>query len=423
VTAKSFDLMPLLVFAPGPVGGAAGRLDANVTIRGADLATAMVIGEVHLTDARVPIAPAVGTLRRAKIDLVVRGNDVHVTLDGRLGGGTVKATGSIGLLGATTTSGKVKMTVRGVRPIGVVEPSIDADVTVAMRRERASWVADIDVKNAVVKVPSSRGEPLAPPGSPTDMVFVAGDRITRRPMERRPPAEPIVTANITLGPTRVESEELRGIVRGKLTVTADTYSIGVKGVIEADRGELGLFGRRYRAERAVMRFDGDLDPMLDVSLIHEFPDVVTITQVRGRASRPRVTLSSNPGTYSEGQLLGFLLGGEPSGDRGGAGDRATSAGASYVANRIGGYFKKALPIDLDVLRYEAATTTTSAAITVGTWLKHDLFLAYRRRLEARPDENSGEGEVEYWLWRRVVIEGVIGDRGRNAIDLLWRKRY
>jgi hypothetical protein len=134
-------------------------------------------------------------------------------------------------------------------------------------------------------------------------------------------------------------------------------------------------------------------------------------------------MSSDPGTYSQGQLLGFLLGGEPDGDPGNARDRATAAGTSFIANKIGGYVKSALPIDLDVLRYEAATASSSAAVTVGTWLTRNLFLAYRRRLESRPDENAGEGEIEYWISRRVRIEGVAGDRGYDGVDLLWRKRY
>jgi autotransporter translocation and assembly factor TamB len=150
-----------------------------------------------------------------------------------------------------------------------------------------------------------------------------------------------------------------------------------------------------------------------------------VTEVRGRASKPELVLASDPGTYSQDQLLGFLLGGEPGGgpQNGSMSDRATSAGASYVANKIGGYVRDALPIDIDVLRYEASTASSSAAITVGTWVTHTLFLAYRRHLEARPDENTGEGELEYWLSRRVVLEAVAGDRGYHGLDLLWRRRY
>jgi autotransporter translocation and assembly factor TamB len=233
----------------------------------------------------------------------------------------------------------------------------------------------------------------------------------------------VIIANIHIKPTYIESEELRGFIRGDLTATADYETVGLVGTIEAERGNLDLFGHRYQVERAAVRFDGSLDPILDVKIAHDFAEVTTITQVRGRLSNPELIMSSNPATYSQGQLLGYLLGGRPDGDPGDSRERATGAGASYVANEIGKYVKGALPIDLDVLRYEHSTATTSAAITVGTWLTRNLFLAYRQRLEARPDENSGEGEIEYWLSRRFVVEGVIGDRNYNGVDVVWRKRY
>jgi autotransporter translocation and assembly factor TamB len=85
--------------------------------------------------------------------------------------------------------------------------------------------------------------------------------------------------------------------------------------------------------------------------------------------------------------------------------------------------RKALPIDVDVLRYEAASASSSAAVIVGSWITKALFVTYRQHLEARPDENTGEGQVEYWLSRRVVAEGTVGDRGYNGLDLLWRLRY
>src|SRR5262249_22478308 len=151
----------------------------------------------------------------------------------------------------------------------------------------------------------------------------------------------------------------------------------------------------------IVNFDGTIDPQLDVRITHDFPDVTTITVVRGRLSDPQLELSSDPGTYTTSQLLGFLLGGEPGDDptSSSARDRAAIAGTSVIANQIGGYVKKVLPFDVDVLRYEAASVNRSAMITVGTWITHTLFFAFRQRLDARPDENSGESTIEYWLTR------------------------
>jgi hypothetical protein len=104
-------------------------------------------------------------------------------------------------------------------------------------------------------------------------------------------------------------------------------------------------------------------------------------------------------------------------------DSASAAGSSLIGAKIGDYVRKAVPIDLDVLRYETATSTSSGTITIGTWLTRRLFLGYRTRPAARPDENFAEGQVEYWLSRRLVVEGAGGDRGYTGVDLLWRKRY
>jgi len=423
--ATRFDLVPILAFAPGPAGGAAGTLDANLTVTGFDLRTTKIAGELHLLDGRVPIAPAVGTLRRAKIDAVIADHEIKLAIDGKLGAGRVAVTGSVALDGAAPSGGKANITLRNVSPIGAIEPRITADLTATLSHQAGQWRADLVVDHGDVIVPSTREEKLKPPGAPPDMTFASGERLTRRPLARQAPVNPVFLVALDLRSTRVESEEFRGLIRGKLELRADGQSVGMFGGIEADRGDLDLFGHRYYVERAGVHFDGSLDPLLDVRITHDFADVTTVTEVRGRASKPALILASDPGTYSQGELLGFLLGGEPGGEepKGSATGRVADAGASLVANKIGGYVKKALPVNVDVLRYEASSAGSSAAVTVGTWLTHTLFLAYRQHLDARPDENTGEGEIEYWLSRRVVVEGTAGDRGYNGVDLLWRMRY
>ena len=425
VKAVKFDLVPLLAFLPGPAGGASGTLDANLTVTGLDARTTKLAGEIHLADGRVPIAPSVGTLRRAKLDAIITDHQIQIGLDGKLGQGTVVVKGAIALDGAAPSGGNATITLRGVSPIGAVEPKITADVTARLTHDARQWKADLVVDRGTVIVSSDRGEALKPVGAPTDMVFVSGKRVTRRPMTKEVPTNPIFVVGITLHSTRVESEEFRGLIKGKLEIRADGDTIGILGGIDADSGDLDLFGHRYYVERAGVHFDGPIDPLLDVRITHDFPDVTTATEVRGRMSQPELNMSSDPGTYSQGQLLGFLLGGDPGGDpqNSSATDKVTGAGASFVANKLGGYVRSALPIDIDVLRYEAASANSSAAVTVGTWLTHTLYLAYRQHLGARLDENASEGEVAYWLSRRVVVEGTAGDRGVAGVDLLWRKRY
>jgi hypothetical protein len=428
VHASRFDLVPLLVFAPGAAGAASGELDADLRLTGLDLRTAQLAGELHLRDARIPVAPTVGTLRAATIDALVADHEIRLAVDGKLGAGSASLTGTIALDGAAPNGGKARLVLRKVSPIGSVEPQLTADVDATLSRDRNQWKAELVVDHADVAVPSDRGEKLKPVGAPPDMVFADGRRITRRPMAQQEPTSPIFLVKIDLRSTRVESEEFRGLIRGQLELRADGEAIAMYGEIEADRGDLDLFGQRYLVERAGVHFDGSLDPLLDIRISHDFPEVTTVTEVHGRLSKPELVMSSDPGTYSQGQLLGFLLGGAPGGDpqSGPLQSQVATAGQSLVANQIGGYVKRALPINLDVLRYEAATSTSGPAVTVGTWLTPSLFLAYRQHLESPSGsgavENFEEGQLEYWLSRQVILQGTAGPVVQS-VDLLWRKRY
>lgn len=454
--AHRLDIAPLVAFMPGPAGGLAGRLDAKFALKGADPATADLAGSLHITEGRIPIAPGVGTLFKGDLKVDVRNKIVDVKLLGKLGRGDVRLAASAPLDGMSPKSGKLELRLDKVQLIGTTEPVLTGVVTANLARVNDTWRTSLRIERMTVRVPSEKGTKLSPVGAPKDVVFgglkkhhggnkgkdvpagIVSEGTTdfSAPSQvhsggaepvRAPTAQPLLVADVLIRNTFVESKEVRGVVGGKLTVSVGAdKEVGVLGNINVSRGILDLFNRRYTIDKAALNFDGSPDPRLDVRITHDFPEVTTITEVRGRMSKPELILSSEPGTYSQAELLGFLLGGEPGGDPRNApstSERVAGAGASFVANQIGGYVKDALPVDVDVLRYEAASSTESAAVTVGTWITDSLFLAYRRHLEARPDENTGEGEVEYWIQRRLVLEGVVGDRGVSGVDLLWRRRW
>lgn len=424
IKAKNFDTSPLLAFAPGPAGGAAGKLDADLKVTGFDPKIAKILGELHIKQARIPLAPQIGTLRKANIDVQIRDHDIVLAATGKIGAGEIKATGTIGLDGVALNGGQAKITLRKVSPIGTIEPQIDADIDAKITRKNEVWTADVVIANGKVKVEKRDGEALKEVGLPADLT-IGPQKIKVAEGKTAPPKRASLIANITLKPMRVESKEARTSVSGKIKLTADGSGVGAVGTIAANSGDVDLFDRRYRLERAAVTFDGSIDPRLDIQISHDFPDVTTMTIVRGRLSKPELELSANPGQYTQAQLLGFLLGGEPGGDpsSGSARDKATSAGTSLVANQLAGYVRNALPFDVDVLRYEAAGVGSSASITVGTWLTQSLFFAFRQHLDALPDENSGEGTLEYYLTKRLHIQGTAGDRNYNGVDILWRKRF
>ncbi|HTL38612.1 MAG TPA: translocation/assembly module TamB domain-containing protein, partial [Kofleriaceae bacterium] len=460
LAAKQLDIAPLVAFMPGPAGGLGGQLEANFDLKGADPRTAELTGNLHITNGRIPIAPTVGTLFKGDLKVNVQNRVVDVAMTGKLGRGDVKLKANAPLDGVTPKSGKLEVSVDKVQLIGTTEPILTGLITADVARVNERWRANVTVERMKVKVPPEKGQKLSPVGTPPDLVY-GGLKIHHGvhkgkdvpagivhdqtgPADFKPAAqvtttgpngeptrtvvtEPMLSADIHIRNTFVESNEVRGLVGGHMSVTVgDDKEVAIIGNIALTRGVLDLFNRRYFVDKAALHFDGSQDPVLDVRITHDFPEVTTITEIHGRMSKPQLQLSSQPAQYSQAELLGFLLGGEPGGDpemAPSATQRVEGAGASFVANKVGGYVKKALPVDIDVLRYEAASSTSSAAVTVGTWLTDTLFLAYRQHLEARPDENTGEGEIEYWIQRRLVVEGVAGDRGVNGVDMLWRRRW
>ena len=425
VTARGFELAPLLAFVPGIAGGVTGRLDGTLDVHGFDPKAAQVAGKLHVTGARVPIAPEVGTLRDATIDVVIAEHDVQLVANGKLGRGTAGVRGSIALDRFAPSGGQATIQLTHVSPIGAVQPLVDAQLAVKLARKGDQWIADVTVDHGFVKLEKG-GEKLKPVGAPPDLAFGAKPAPGATRPGGPPPKRALFVVNLTLKPTPVESDQVRTNVKGTLHVTADLHGIDLDGQIDAVGGDLQLFDRRYRLEQAEARFDGSADPMLAVEISYDFPDVTLTAQVHGRASKPQLQLSSNPGNYTQAQLLGFLLGGEPGGDTQASGltDTATSAGESFIGGALGSYVKNAIPgIKIDVLKYSAATATSSEAIQAGSWITHALFFQFTEHPEARPDENAEEGTLEYWLTHRLELQLTAGDRNYDGVDLLWRKRY
>ena len=197
----------------------------------------------------------------------------------------------------------------------------------------------------------------------------------------------------------------------------------VDGKLEVVRGDVIVLERRYRLRRAAVTFDGGLDPLLDLQLERELPELTLFANVSGRASEPELELASEPPTYTQGQLLAFAISDTASAAGSETSDAASNLFAAVASQAIVGTLSPILPVRLDLIAYEPATASSSRAFVFGRWITRRLLVLYRSRTEARVDENVNEAEIEYWLGRRVLFEGVAGDRGILGADLLWTRRW
>ncbi len=427
--ASKLDLAPLAAFAPGPLVAASGTLDASVEARGLDPRAGDVRGELHLRNARVPLSSAIGTLRRASFDAKISGHTIDAKLAGKLGAGELEASATVALDGAEPSKVDATAKLTKVSPIAAIEPVISGDITGHFERGPKQWTGDISIHHGAIAIPSQSRDALLPTDAPADMTF-AGAPPPIQKVKRPAPADPWLVAAVKLGATSIDADNVRDVasghvvVTGKLTLSVAKDGVGLEGEVDHQRGGVELLGREYQVDHGVIAFDGSFVPLLDVRLLHDFQDVTLVADLKGRATQPDLQLSADPNVYSQDQLLGFFLGGEPGGDPSTASrDAAAGASASFLSTKVGARIKHVLPVKLDVLTYEAGTSTSSGAVRAGLWLSRKLLFQYKGHPEARPDENANEANFEYYLPHNWFLQWTIGDRDIDGADLLHRWRW
>ena len=436
IGAENLDLAPLTAFLPGALAAASGTLRAALRIDSLDPATRTIRGDLHLRDGNIPIAPIIGTLRKADADVTLLDSGITVKAKGVLGAARVANVSLDAKLPNDLSSLTGTLVLFQVAPLSEIEPLIDGTVEAQLRRTGKQWTGTLTVKNARVLVPPRSGGDLLDADAPEDIYDVDKAPDTKLGLANaREPVRPWLDASVILLPTPVEVEEygVRGSIRSRDLSIAIGDTIGLRGKIVIEYGVADdLFGRQYRIEPTeAVSFDGTIDPEIDVRLVHEFPSLVLTALIQGRLSAedfPRLEFEANPrGKYGRDQLFAFFAGADPEGESTTqARDAAAGAGASVLSSVLSSRLKKVLPkqLKLDVIKCEPGSSTASASCTLGKWFfDQRLYVAGKRRSQPRPDENTEDVQAQYRLSREWILEGVGGDRGHDGIDLFWRRRW
>jgi autotransporter translocation and assembly factor TamB len=417
LAAVNLDIAPFAVFAPGQFAAARGTLTASLQLHGFDPDTGDVSGKLLIRKGRLPLHDLIGTLRDGDIDVTIANHKIVATLKSKLGPGTVNGDATVTLAGSTPRTADVKLTIRQIALIRAFQPRIDADVTAHLTHAK-QWTGDVAIDNGHVLVPSRAGQELLDAATPSDMIFVDGDVPKVAPLlQRPPPSKPWLVANVALGRTTIDvvdpQYQVNGALDGQFVLSLGGDGIGMDGSIDLQRGDIELLGQRSQLDHGSLVFDGTIDPLLDIKVVRDLSDITVAAEVTGRLSNYRLELTSDTGSYSQGELLAMFAGGSSSGD-GEPGQAAATAGAGYLSSLLTSKLGKALPLDLK-LNYTRGGSTSSDAVGVSRWITRNLYLEARKHPEARPDENATEGIIEYHLGP-FLLQGDAGDRGYAGVD-------
>lgn len=436
LTAKHFDIAPATAFAPGAASAAKGIIDADLRLSGLDPNKSELGGTLKLTNGRFPLSPLLGTLRN--IDALVKVENHAITIDhvkGKLGKGDVSMGGQVAFAGLMPKTVNLTLQLAQVSLVRAFQPTIDSKIKVTLENPSTTTLqlnGDIDVSQTKVSITTNEGTKLLPTGTPDDMVFVDEGNIGGFKLaEREPPTKPWLLATVAIHPVQLEiiqeQFQVRASASGQLTLSLGQGSVGLDGSIEASRADLDLLGSRSQLERGEIVFDGTVDPLLNVRMTRDLGNMTVTANVSGRASKPEIAMTSDTGEYTQGELYAYFLGGQTGATN--AGGDVQQAGAAAGSNYALGVFSKRLnqfasahlPIKLSFnFNYVAATASSTQAFQVGTWLSAKLFIAARTHPEARVDENTAEGILEYHLRGSTVIEGQWGNAGYDSADIVRR---
>ncbi|CAN5294231.1 hypothetical protein BH11MYX1_BH11MYX1_11490 [soil metagenome] len=438
VDVTKFDLAPITAFATGAISAARGTIDAHLTLNGIDPDTGVAEGTLKLTNGRFPLSALLGTLRQINADVTIANHQVKLAkLEAKLGQGKVTATGTVDLAGSVPKKLHAEANVYDVSLVRAFQPTMGAIIAIDLESGGGQWTGNIDISRAHVELVKSGGVKLLDASPPGDIVFVdeAGhDAVTLG--ARPPPTKPWLVSHIKLHPTAIEvlqdQFQVRGSALGNLELSLGQGSVGLDGTIEATRAAIDVLGTRSTLEIGQLNFDGTTDPLLNVRVIRELDSVTVIAQITGRASAPQLEMSSDAGTYTQGELYAMFIGGQASGSQtgGNAAQAGEAAGAGYASsvasskiNDAWTVASKKLGLNFNVrldFNYEVGTATSSDAIRVGYWYNSRIFIAGRTRPAARVDENSNEVLLEYHLRGNSLIQATGGDRGYDGIDYVRR---
>lgn len=428
LAAVRFEIAPVVRLIPDAIGFR-GVVDADLTLSGLDPDTAKLDGHVRVLHAQVPLADEIGAIMDGTADVTIKANHVHATATGKVESGEIELTADTDLSGLYPHAGTVDLVIRDVTLITTLQPRFATAIHAEISQVDHHWKVTGKISNTEIMIPDESGTPLHQASPPADMVFVERGRI-KEPARRtlasllgRAPTDPFLVIDLQIDPVRIESKQLHGTVEGHLTARIGTDGILIAGPIEARRGDVMVFDRRYLLAHARVVFEGDIDPRLDIEMSHEFPDMTMTVSISGHLTDPKIDFASSSGAYTQGQMFGFLLGGTPGSAGQDSRSQLTGAATSVASQTVGGFLTRKLPVKLDVLRFEPATSSSSAAFAAGKWITEKLMVLIRSRVAAREDENRGETEIEYWLGRRVMLDAAGGDRGVLGLDLLWTRSW
>lgn len=341
------DSLPLDLIAQltesvtGVRGTANGSGSLRGTLREPILAGTMVLrdGRAHVTDLGVTMERINGSLRldgdTLRLDSLVAWSKGRIALDGR-----------VGVADFAKPSVDLRLIVQRAQLLNNDQGQVRADAEITARGpfDDVLVAGSARVRDGVLYIPTSNNREVISAGDPS--VFAVIDTTDLSTRELLPMPSPLL-ANLQMDlglevdrDTWVRSKDANVEIYsdGPLRIQVDRrrQALTLDGVVNTDRGEYELLGKRFQIKRGAVQFIGtrELNPLLQITAEYEVNQASRAAMnvrvlIGGTLNSPRLTLESDAQPpISQTDLLSYLAFGNSSGSLLQFGGSSLSGGSS-----------------------------------------------------------------------------------------------
>lgn len=210
---------------------------------------------------------------------------------------------------------------------------------------------------------------------------------------------------------------------GELDITGTSNEPLINGNFESIRGRYEEFGKRFKLQKANMRFQGTVppSPYLDITASINVDGTEALIKLGGSVAGPQVTFASVP-SLPQDEVLSLILFGKSM-------SSISPFQAVQLAQTVrrfsgqGGGGVDPLAIlrnatgldDLSVENEEGAGVSVGA----GKYLTDDVYLEFKKGQE----ENSGSATLQYEMTPNVTVESEVGQDAKAGGGIFWKWDY
>ncbi|HUN47396.1 MAG TPA: translocation/assembly module TamB domain-containing protein, partial [Stellaceae bacterium] len=353
--------------------------------------------------------------------------------------GKLAAAGTVDLAQSGSLDLQAKLTRFLVAKSDEARATANADVRVDGTLGAPKLTAQIQVPQGEFRIPDR----LPPSVVKLDVVEVNDGERPPKPSTGGDTGVPIaldVKLDIP-GQTFVRGRGLDSEWRGQIAITGTAGQPAIAGGLQAVRGTLSLLGKDFIIRRGTISFPGGtlIDPQIDLLAEYAATDITAQILLRGSASAPKLTLTSEPQVPQDQILSRVLFGRDASQITPGQGLQLAYAastlagGGPDVLDRLrnatgldrlsfgSGSNSSTLQSSTSVTNQNNASNSSDTTPTVsgGKYIAPGVFVG----VEQGASTQSTRSRVEIEIMPHVTAQSSMGADGSSQVGLDWRYDY